>query len=156
MRTMLLTTAALALCAGAHADMSHYYRVFQPDVTEGSDSMHPNFNDGTYYTFDLMATITGGDDWTSSAVTASLNGGSFFLHALGDRTPAAAALVLDFPALEFDTMVMSTESSGGANVPDYADPDGLAITWVAPLPLSVLISTHLSEFLKNWRMRRPP
>ena len=137
MRKLFLVMAAFALSTGAFASITHGVSpVYQAAITPGADSMAPDFNDGTYYTVDLLVSVAGGDDWTSSAMEAGLSGGSFFYHALNDRTPPLAAFTIAFPASEFDTMLMNTRVDV-LNQPPNADPDGIVNGTFNPTAISV-------------------
>jgi hypothetical protein len=122
MKKFLALAVACTFCAGAYADIGHYLDVcYQPEVEPGSDAVAPDFNDGTYWTCDLWASVTNGDDWTSSSAVATIDSGMFFEHALGDDTPPSAALVGLYPALEYDSFYLSTEADV-LNQPPFADP----------------------------------
>jgi len=73
-----LVAVALVLAAGPFAmgDVLHQLVVVPNDVTPGSDPFHGDFNDGTYFSYDLQVIITdifdppGPDDWTSALAEA--------------------------------------------------------------------------------------
>jgi len=122
MRRALAVAAALAVYAGAYGDIESYLDCYyQAEVTPGSDSVVPDFNDGTYYTIDLRVIVSNNDDWTSSAAEATIDSGEFFDHPIGDETPPLAVFVELYPALEFDCFYCSTEPDP-TNQPPYQDP----------------------------------
>jgi len=122
MSKILALAAALALCAGAYADIETYLDCFyQPELTPGSDPYVPDFNDGTYFTVDLWVELINGDDWTTTEATATIDGGEFFDHPFNDETPPWFMHVPHYPALEFDSFYCSTEADLN-NVPPYTDP----------------------------------
>ncbi len=97
-----LFAAAIVLAAGsiASASVSHY--LLPVDNTSGYvDSQAPTSAD--HYTFDLMISVTGGDDWTSSAVVGNLTAGTFYQHPFGGDTEPNSALFGSFPALAYDS-----------------------------------------------------
>jgi len=122
MSKILALGAALALCAGAYADIETYLDCFyQPEVTPGDDNIVPDFNDGTYYTIDLRVIVCNDDDWTSAEATARIDGAKFFDHPLNDETPPWIMGQRLYPALEFDSFYCSTEADLYNN-PPYTDP----------------------------------
>jgi len=111
------TLSAFATHVLAHIDT--FYRIYQPpDV---NDAYVPDFNDGNYWTVDLLVQARHNDDWTSTYGVAALDKGVFFEHPLGDDTPSLAILVDRHPALEYDSFYAATESDLG-NRPPYKDP----------------------------------
>ena len=112
-----LVAVALVLAAGPFAmgDVLHQLVVVPNDVTPGSDPFHGDFNDGTYFTYDLQVVITDGgdppepDDWTSTFAEAWTDG-TFFDHALGSHGPPNHLLFVMYPALEFDTFLTMPSS----------------------------------------------
>jgi len=124
LRIARLVVVLLTASTITQADIQTDVNVYQPNVEPGSDPAVPDFNDGSCWVVDLMVDVYGNDDWTSSQIAADLWGGSFFYHPLGDRTPPTAELVAEHPALEYDTMLLTTGSDGG-NMPPYEDPSGV-------------------------------
>jgi len=122
MRKVLAVAVAFALCAGAYADVDHWIDCYYLGaVTPGDDGTVPDFNDGTYYTIDIYASVTNDDDWTSAAADATIDAGVFFQHPLGDATPPMSAFVALYPALEYDSFYCSTEADP-MNQPPMKDP----------------------------------
>jgi hypothetical protein len=120
MKKTLVMAAALGLYGGAYADIYAFIDgYYNPDIPGNVDTLVPVFDD--YYTIDLYVEVTEGDDWTSSAATATIDGGAFFEHPLGDDTPPMAALVHLYPALEYDCFCLTTEADG-VNQPPFKDP----------------------------------
>jgi len=122
MRKVLAVAVAFALCAGAYADIATsldcYY---QADVTPGDDTSVPDFNNGTYYTVDMYVHVTNGDDWSSTAALATIDGGLFFDHPLNDDTVPMAAFVNLYPAMLYDSFYLTTKADAGNN-PAFLDP----------------------------------
>jgi len=112
-----LVAVALVLAAGSFAmgDVLHQLVVVPNDVEPGSDPDHGDFNDGTYFTYDLQVVITDGgdppepDDWTSTFAEAWTDG-TFFEHAYGSNGPPNPGLFSIWPALEFDTFLTMPSS----------------------------------------------
>ncbi len=76
------------------------------DVGPGDDPEEPLFNGGvTHFTFDLVATITADNDWTTqwSHVELMQPGLEFFDHYRGDYKEPLQVLVDILPALAYDT-----------------------------------------------------
>jgi len=120
MNKLLAVAAALALGAGTCAhDLDTFYTLCQPPDVD--DPLVPDFNDGSYWTVDLMVHVYNDNDWTSTYGKATLDKGVFFEHPLGDDTPPLAAWVNLNPALEYDSFYASTEADLG-NQPPYKDP----------------------------------
>ncbi len=127
MRKLLVVVGVLAAGTFAMGDITHQLVVVPNAVTPGSDPSHPDFNDGTYFTYDLQVVITDGgdppepDDWTSTFAEAWTDG-TFFEHALGVNGPPNPALFGVYPALEFDsfyTMPSSFPNTGAADAPGF-------------------------------------
>ncbi len=71
-------------------------------VLPGEDTLVPDFNDGSYFTFDLMVTTVNAD-FHLAGVDATLTGpAEFFQHPAGGLVPPAPNLVEQYPAVEFD------------------------------------------------------
>ena len=120
-----LVAVALVLAAGSFAmgDARHQLVVVPNDVTPGSDPSHGDFNDGTYFTYDLQVIITDfdypprPDDWTSTLAEAWTDG-TFFEHDLGVNGPPNPDLFGDYPALEFDCFYTMPASFPNTDAPD--------------------------------------
>jgi hypothetical protein len=106
-------------------------------VYPGEDPAVSDFNDGSYYTFDLVGTVYAdpqgiGESWIGALATATLDGpGTFFLHPEGSDIPPDPNLISQYPALEFDTYF--TTMTGAApwfppGYPEYSGPGGGIIT----------------------------
>jgi len=111
LRNAFWTTVVVAATAVAQADILTYLEAHQPLVVPGSDPLVPDFNDGSYWTFDLMVRVYGDDDWTSTLATAELRGGFFFEHPLGGDTPPDPELFDEYPALEWDSYYATTSGA---------------------------------------------
>ena len=88
-RNIMLTAAVLlTTTAVGWADCFLYTDVvmYQPEVPPGSDPLVPDFNDGSYWTVDVIVTVYGDDDWTATSASASLEDAFFFEHPLGGDT----------------------------------------------------------------------
>jgi len=105
-RLLMLIAALVLLPARLLADPSQTFELVAVDnsaVLPGSDSLVPAFNDGSYFTFDLMITTVDADFDVADA-EASLTGPSvFFEHPAGGFVPPTEDLVAQYPAVEFDT-----------------------------------------------------
>jgi len=131
MSRVLTVVAVLGLYAGAFGDIESYLDCYyQADVTPGSDSLVPDFNDGTYYTVDLQVIVSDNDDWTSTYTEATIDSGVFFDHLLGVDTPPVALFVHLYPALEFDSFYCATEPDPD-NQPPYKAPS-FELEWHTP------------------------
>ena len=127
--------AAALLTPAAFADWSwqtfELVPVNNSAVLPGADPLVPDFNDGSYFTFDLM--ILNHNTYFSTAVIgAALTGPSeFFLHPDGDLRTPAPELVAQYPALEYDTFF---EGGPGAQI-DFLFPtiesQYMDVTWYA-------------------------
>ncbi|HUU95532.1 MAG TPA: dockerin type I domain-containing protein [Phycisphaerae bacterium] len=110
LRTTLIVMVLLAVRAAAQLDCAETDVVmYQPQVTPGSDPLVPDFNDGSYWTVDVLATVYGDDDWAATSGSASLEDAFFFEHPLGGDTPPDPDLFDEYPALEWDSHYRSTE-----------------------------------------------
>jgi hypothetical protein len=122
-----LFAAAIVLAAGsvASADLMHYVELVDNSSGQG-DTLSPITAD--HYTFDLKVDVTGGDDWTSSAVTGTLSTGTFYQHALGGNGDPSPALIGIYPGLAFDsffdsppTLLDGNGPGGFASGPTWTD-----------------------------------
>jgi len=130
MRKLIVVVGVLAAGTFAMGDVLHQLVPVPNDVTPGSDPSHPDFNDGTYFTYDLQVVITdadwpppGPDDWTSTAAEAWTDG-TFFEHTAGTNGPPNPLFFPVYPALEFEcfyTMPASFPNTGEANSPGFVD-----------------------------------
>jgi hypothetical protein len=104
LRIALLLVGACAGVRMAHANLLFdLVEVDSSAVLPGSDGEVPDFNDGSYFSFDLVA-IHDNDYWLGCYAVATLDGPAvFFQHPLGGDIPAGAELVMQYPALEFDS-----------------------------------------------------
>ena len=127
MRKLVVFVAVLAAGTFAMGDVEHLLVVVPNDMVPGSDPDHGDFNDGTYFTYDLQVVITdaveppGPDDWTSTFAEAWTDG-IFFEHNLGANGPPNPALFAIWPALEFDsfyTMPLSFPNTNGYEAPSF-------------------------------------
>ncbi len=109
LRNAFWTMIVVAATAVAQADIESHLDIYQPAVVPGSDPLVPDFNDGSYYTVDLIVSVYGDDDWTSTSATAELRGGFFFEHPLGSDTPPDPDLFDEYPALEWASYYASTQ-----------------------------------------------
>jgi hypothetical protein len=127
MRKLLVVVGVLTAGTFAMGDVAHQLVMVPNDVTPGSDALAPDFNDGTYTTYDLQVVITdaGGapDDWTSTFAEAWTDG-TFFEHGLGTNGPPNPMLFSVYPALEFDsfyTMPGSFPNTSAADAPGFVE-----------------------------------
>ena len=119
---MLSLIAALVLLpARLVADYSQTFDLVPVDssaVVPGDDSLVPDFNDGSYFTFDLMIT-TQQSYFLAAEMQATLDGpAEFFQHPIGGEVPPDPNLLADYPAVEFDTFL----DAGGRDDPVYVEP----------------------------------
>ena len=140
MHKLLASVLISALAASAHGWVGYdLVPVENGTVWPGEDPAVPDFNDGSYYTFDLVGIVFsrpewGGDHWLGAIVTATIDGpGTFFLHPEGSDIPSDPNLVSQYPALEFDTYFPTM--SGGLpwfppGSPSYSGPGGGIITQI--------------------------
>lgn len=101
-------SVAVAMALGATLEASlHTFELIPVDnsaVLPGADALVPDFNDGSYFTFDLMITTHGTTWFASASIEAALTGpAEFFLHPAGDRLTPSPDLIAQYPALEYDT-----------------------------------------------------
>ena len=129
MRKLVVFVAVLAAGTFAMGDVLHQLVAVPNDVAPGTDPLHGDFNDGTYFTYDLQVVITdaveppGPDDWTSTFAEAWTDG-TFFEHGLGTNGPPNYLLFPAYPALEFDsfyTMPGSFPNMNAADAPGFVD-----------------------------------
>jgi hypothetical protein len=73
-------------------------------VLPSDDPAVPDFNDGSYFTFDLHVQPFQQDTWLAAYLSATIDGPAvFFQHPLGGDGPPDPGLVSQYPALEFDS-----------------------------------------------------
>jgi hypothetical protein len=128
MRAAFMIAVVVAAGWMARADIAHDLVPVANDVLPGNDPLVPDFNDGTYFTYDLQVIITDvdwsppvPDDWGSTLAEAWTDG-AFFEHALGTNGPPYPALFPIYPALEFDclyTMPASFPNTDAADAPGF-------------------------------------
>ncbi len=99
-RRFLALPVVLAAAAQARGLIIDFVEV--DNTVFGVDPLHPNFNDAGWQTYDLRVT-PGGDDWSSASIDAYLVGGVLFQHMAGGDVEPPMPVLLDFPAMEFDT-----------------------------------------------------
>jgi hypothetical protein len=105
MKTFPGIAFALAGALVALGDVTHDLVPVANNLVPGSDPTHPDFNDGTYYTYDLVVTITGthaGDPWAGTWGMAETDG-TFFEHGEGGDGAPEPALFVVYPALAYDS-----------------------------------------------------
>ncbi len=86
-------------------------------VGPGDDPEAPEFNGGvTHFTFDLVATVTTDNDWTTQSSDLEILHPevAFFNHGIGGNTEPISALINIFPALEFDSFYAAPPPSSSA------------------------------------------
>lgn len=103
-----LLSLAVAMVFGSTSEAYlHTFELIPVDnsaVPPGADTLVPNFNDGSYFTYDLMITTHGTTWFASASIEAALTGPTeFFLHPAGDRLTPSPDLIVQYPALEYDT-----------------------------------------------------
>jgi hypothetical protein len=91
--------------------------------------------------WDLVVTITGGDDWISGRLYSDSS--TFYNHPFGaNNGPPNSALFPAFPGLEFDTYVRSPSGNpGDALILGGSTPDGQGDT-----PTAIFSSSTVSVF----------
>jgi hypothetical protein len=118
MRKLITAAAAATLCFAAYADIETFMDDwYHPPSIDNTIPDYPLF----YYTIDLYAEVSNGDDWTSTSATATTDAVEFFEHPLGDDTPPLAVFVTIYPALEYACFYCATEPNIN-NQPPYKDP----------------------------------
>ncbi|HEB60694.1 MAG TPA: hypothetical protein ENJ06_02615 [Phycisphaeraceae bacterium] len=80
-------------------------------------------------TFDLQVIMTQGDDWTSTDVTATIDG-SFYQHPTFDESVPQPAFWPTFPSLEFDSFFSARDfaAPGFASGPDVTN-NSMSAIW---------------------------
>ena len=105
-RPVMVILALAVLPAGALGVSSMTFHLAPADsssVLPGDDPLVLSFNDGSYFTFDLMIT-TVDTYFIGAAIDATLTGPSeFFQHPEGGLVPPDPNLVQQYPAVEFDS-----------------------------------------------------
>jgi hypothetical protein len=115
MSALLLFTMAPATLADQTFDL---VSVDNSAVLPGEDTLVPDFNDGSYFTFDVMIT-TQQSYFLAAEMQATLEGpAEFFQHPIGGEVPPDPNLLADYPAVEFDTFL----DAGGRDDPVYVVP----------------------------------
>lgn len=102
---------ACAIAPASYGWLTHdFVPVDNSGVRPGDDPLVPDFNDGSYFTFDLVVTIledpppSPPDDWEAGTVVATIDGpAAFFQHPIGGDVVPDPGQVEDYPALEFDS-----------------------------------------------------
>jgi hypothetical protein len=111
----IFAVAALVGAAGfASANMVDLVQV--DNTTGNADSLHPNFDNEGWFTYDLVVTVDDGDDWTSASMDA-LTDGVFIQHSLGGNGDPSPALIGLYPALAFDSFFDSPPTVLDGNGP---------------------------------------
>lgn len=113
MRNLLIIGIAAGLAVAASADISTSL-VPVAGAPAGMQS------------YDLVGTVDAGDDWTSTAMKASISGGSFYNDALGGNSQPNPALFPFAPNLPWDTF--ATQPEGWPNTPGQGAGIGFAGT----------------------------
>jgi hypothetical protein len=103
-----LSVALAVLAAEAAVARGQIWFDFVPvdssGVSPGDDTLVPDFNDGSYFTFDLRVTHGATDALWAAQATATLDGPAvFFQHPRGGDLPADPGQIELYPALEFDS-----------------------------------------------------
>lgn len=99
-------------------------------VLPGADTLVPDFNDGSYFTFDLMVTHHGQTYFDSALVEATLTGpAEFFLHPAGDQLFPSTDLIAQHPALEYDTYFEGGPGAKCRLVFPILEPQYLNVGW---------------------------
>jgi hypothetical protein len=91
------------------------------DVGLGDDTVHPEFHGGvTHFTFDLVAEVTGMNDWTTQSSTLERVGDDLglFMHEFGSDAEPQDFVIDLFPALAYDTFYAGPPELFDANHPD--------------------------------------
>ena len=102
MSALLLFTMA----PGARGDGLHTFELAAIDnsaVLPGEDALVLDFNDGSYFTFDLIVTTVDADFYAAELDATLMGPAEFFQHPAGGLVPPDPNLVEQYPAVEFDT-----------------------------------------------------
>lgn len=93
-----------------------------------SDPMAPGFGSSSYKTFDLVVTVSTGNDWASAELRGVLTQGSFFNHLVGGNNYPNPSLFASFPALPYDTYITAPNNTPpGAQLSHPIDASGSPI-----------------------------
>ena len=121
---------ALVACASADVELS-IIEVNNTDVPAG-DSYDGTFNGGTtHFTYDLVANITGSDDWTMAWSEVWAHGSTMFYESPYQQ-PYQSPPDPDEGSLSYDTYYRSPGNPGGIPTFDYgptAETDYLDAGW---------------------------
>jgi hypothetical protein len=132
LRLVFLPAALLHLAVIARAGLVHdLVPVDNSAVVPGDDSQVPDFNDGSYFTFDLVVLVIGVDDWQGAGIDATISGpATFFQHPIGGDVPPDASLIAMYPAVEFDSYFAGAPGTipGFADGP-YNEPNSISADW---------------------------
>jgi hypothetical protein len=128
------SAALLMLLAATAAQAQHqvtFHEVDNTTVGTSSDPEAPDFNNGTYYTFDLVFEATSTeDDWSAAEVDAVIDGpGVFFQHPQGGDLPPDEGLFDQYPALEYDTYVAGAPGAAQLAFPPISGPTAISVAW---------------------------
>jgi hypothetical protein len=153
MNKLLAVATILALGPQGYAGLRTFCTLYQPPNVD--DPLVPDFNDGSYWTIDLMVDVYdySYDDWTSTHAEATLDKGVFFEHPLGDDTPPLAVSVNLYPALEYDSFYAATEADP-KNQPSYKDPSFAEEYHNAQYRMATWFDTPLNGGLGNFLVAR--
>jgi hypothetical protein len=132
-RWILVVIPICGLAATTHAgELVHeLVPVDNTAVVPGDDSQVPDFNDGSYFTYDLVVLVPVDDDWQITTAEATISGpATFFQHpSAGDVAPDGS-LIAQYPAVEFDSYFSGAPGTfpGFADGP-YNQPTSITADW---------------------------
>jgi hypothetical protein len=151
-RWLLIFVVVCAAAGKVYGEIVHdFVAVDNSAVLPGDDSQVPDFNDGSYFTFGLVVTLIGDDDWTATGVEATITGpATFFQHPSGGDGPPDAGLIAQYPAVEFDSYF-----SGAPDLPFFHavdpinDPTFISATWY-DMAWSAFDQYAIARFTVHW------
>jgi hypothetical protein len=120
-------------------------------VAPGDDTLVTDFNDGSYFTFDLLVVNLYDDDWLGGTVYATLSGpATFFQHPEGTNTPPDQSLIDAYPAVEFDSYFSGApgEEPGFAEGP-FNEPMSIWAGWYG-VEFAHLDSYPIARYTVQW------
>jgi len=140
----VMLVALVALAATAHGALTHdFVLVDNSAVLPGDDPLVSDFNDGSYYSFDVLLTVSpwpGGywDDWTESYLEAAISGPAvFFQHPAGSDVPPDPNTISQYPAVEFDSYFGPSQEIFFATPYPVNEPTFISACWFDTINMGV-------------------